>query len=248
MDGTWNATIADAKGSAVVQFNLFQDSGGNIQGTYATSLGGGGSMKGTIKGGVLTFEVTQSIQGCPGIFKGTATVAANKGTGTYTGSDCSGDHGTGTLTMTKAGPHALTPSEELAERQEMIKVSTPAYLQGKLYKWNISDARQMMGEPLAHRYGYDNAHNITSDIYSFKDPMFQMHHVELNFDSKTARMVAVFLYPNGMNWDDCRKLWGDNATMTANPDGTKLYNYKDRGLHVYLDKDSHVISLGIYAP
>lgn len=107
LDGAWSATISDAKGSATVQFNLIQNSDGDVVGTYTTSLGGGGQVKGSIQNSQFTFELKQSLQNCSGIFKGAATVEVGKAVGTYTGTDCLGDHGKGSLTMTKTG----APSE-----------------------------------------------------------------------------------------------------------------------------------------
>lgn len=108
LDGAWSATISDGKGSAVVQFNLIQNSDGDVLGTYTSSLGGGGQIKGTFKNSQFLFELKQSLQNCPGIFKGTATMVQpsssediGKLVGTYTGTDCLGDHGKGSLTMTK---------------------------------------------------------------------------------------------------------------------------------------------------
>ncbi len=102
LDGAWSATIADAKGSATVQFNLIESSDGDVAGTYTTSLGGGGQIRGSLKDSQFTFELKQSLQNCSGIFKGTAKVEPGKAVGTYTGTDCLGDHGKGSLTMTKS--------------------------------------------------------------------------------------------------------------------------------------------------
>src|SRR5579862_9270336 len=240
MDGTWNATIADAKGSAVVQFNLFAESDGNVVGTYSSSLGGGGSMKGTIHGNILTFELAQTIQGCSGSFKGTGTVETSKGTGTYTGSDCQGDHGTGTFTMYKTGPRALTEHELLAEQEQMVKVRIAAYLQSKLYQWTVGDARQVMGEPLAHEYVYDDSHNMTNEIYAFKDPTLVMHHVALSFDSKTSFMREFSMYPFGMTWNDCQRQFGKDVTILPSANGMKTYSYKNMHLNVRLDNSDRV--------
>jgi Trypsin-like peptidase domain len=102
LDGAWSATISDARGSATVQFNLIESSDGDVVGTYTTSLGGGGQIKGSVKDSQFTFELKQSLQNCAGIFKGTAKLDVGKAVGTYTGTDCLGDHGKGSLTMTKS--------------------------------------------------------------------------------------------------------------------------------------------------
>ncbi|MGD0199199.1 MAG: trypsin-like peptidase domain-containing protein [Bryobacteraceae bacterium] len=109
LDGAWSATISDAKGSASWQFNLVQDSAGDVIGTYTTSLGGAGQIKGALKDSELVFELTQSTRGCAGVFRGTAKVEVDRAVGTYTGTDCQGDHGKGTLTMTRAGSSPQPP-------------------------------------------------------------------------------------------------------------------------------------------
>jgi Trypsin-like peptidase domain len=111
LDGAWAATISDAKGSAAVQFNLVESSDGDVMGTYTSSLGGGGQIKGSIKNSEFTFELKQSLQNCPGIFKATAKVDVGKAVGTYTGTDCLGDHGKGTFTMTKSSGEQAVSSK-----------------------------------------------------------------------------------------------------------------------------------------
>lgn len=46
IDGSWSATFADAKGSGHLDFNIIQNSEGHVLGTYTSSLGGGGQIKG----------------------------------------------------------------------------------------------------------------------------------------------------------------------------------------------------------
>jgi S1-C subfamily serine protease len=127
LDGAWSATIADAKGSATVQFNLIESSDGDVAGTYTTSLGGGGQIRGSLKDSQFTFELKQSLQNCSGIFKGTAKVEAGKAVGTYTGTDCLGDHGNGSLTMTKSGG-----SDQPVESANAQPKPTTAITEGQL--------------------------------------------------------------------------------------------------------------------
>jgi serine/threonine protein kinase len=239
VDGAWSATFSDAKGSAAMQFNLFQNSEGHVAGTYTTSVGGGGSVTGRVKNDVLTFELTQSLNNCPGIFKGTAKLAEGKGAGTYTGADCLGDRGKGTFTMSKG-------LQTLFE-QEKLRKSLGGYLRSKLGIWTAEDAQNVINAPTAHRFDYDNFHSVVGDIYSYLDPTLQMLKVELSFDSNTKRLKEAYLYPNRMTWDQCKQLWGEDVEISTNPDGTKLHVYKDPiRIRVNLDKDSNVISLVLY--
>ena len=136
LDGAWSATISDAKGSATVQFNLIQSSDGDVVGTYTSSLGGGGQIKGSIQNSQFTFELKQSLQNCSGIFKGTATVDVGKAVGTYTGTDCLGDHGKGSLTMTKSG----APNEPSKTQPVQITTGQLEELRGVKYIAVLADS------------------------------------------------------------------------------------------------------------
>ena len=239
LQGTWFVRISDVKGSSYFDVKLVENSDGHITGIFLPPFQG--VVQGDLKGEALTFELNESLGNCSGHFTGTANITASKGTGAYTGSSCTGDHGKGTLLMAKWSPAAL------AEHEEMRKQKLLDYLLGKLLTWAQEDARAVMGDELMHRYGYDDGHNVMSDIYTYADPSFAADRVELGFDSKTKRLTNVYVYPLGkLTADDVRKSWGDNFTTKDNPDGTKLYLYNDRALNVFFDKDGKVVSLGLY--
>jgi hypothetical protein len=250
IDGSWSATVADSKASGRLDFNLIQNSDGEVVGTYTSSLGGGGKIKGQLTETDFRFELTQTIAGCPGIYKGTGTRIGDHIAGSYTGNDCLGDRGTGTFTMTRgtsAEPTSHNTSSVSQVPDEMRK-SVGDFLASRLFVWSEQDARTVMGEPLSHRYAYDPARSVTGDIYTFRDPSLNADHIELGFDSKTNRLTNVYLYPARLTtWEDCKKLWGKDATVAVkNPDGSKIYSYKNRHLNVLLDKDNRVVSLGLY--
>jgi hypothetical protein len=147
------------------------------------------------------------------------------------------------VTAKEVAAHSSTP---VAQVPPEMKASVGDYLAGRLLVWSEDDARSIMGEPLSHRYAYDQAQNITGDIYSYRSPNPSADHIELLFDSKTKRMTNVYLYPVGGTWADCKKLWGDDVTVKKNPDGNKFYMCKNRHVNVLLDKNNKVISLGLY--
>jgi hypothetical protein len=250
IDGSWSATTADAKASGHLDFNLIQNSAGQVVGTYTSSQGGGGSIKGLLTGNNFRFELTQTITGCPGIYKGDGTRIGDNISGSYTGSDCLGDRGTGTFTMTRGAstqPATQTTSSTTVQIPDAMRKSLGDFLVSRLTVWTKQDAQAVMGEPYAHRYAYDQAKNVAGDIYSFRDPTANANHVELLFDSKTSRLTNIYLYPaRTSSWDDCKKLWGKDVTMRKNPDGSKFAMYKNRHLNVLLDKNDWVISLGLY--
>ncbi len=154
IDGSWSATVADAKASGNLNFNLIQNSDGQVVGTYTSSLGGGGSIKGQLTGIDFRFELTQTIAGCPGIYKGDGTRIGDNIAGSYTGNDCLGDRGTGKFTMTRGTgtqPTSHATSSVSPVPDEMRK-SVGDFLATRILVWSEQDARTVMGEPLSHRY------------------------------------------------------------------------------------------------
>jgi hypothetical protein len=139
-------------------------------------------------------------------------------------------------------------STVLAAREEMRKLTVGEYLVTKLLIWKEEDARNTMGEELFHRFGYDPAQTVISDIYSFADPTSFANRIELGFDVKTKLLTNIYLYPGGrVTWEECKKQLGDNFTVKENSDGTKFRLYNDRRINILFDKDDNVISLGLYA-
>jgi hypothetical protein len=110
IEGGWAATFADSVSSGQMSFTLMQDRN-TVHGTYTSSLGGGGTINGTVESNKFTFELTQSIKDCPGRFVGSADLRFNSMFGSYSGSDCQGAHNNGSFSMTKgSAPIAQTPA------------------------------------------------------------------------------------------------------------------------------------------
>ena len=122
-----------------------------------------------------------------------------------------------------------------------------AYLEKKMGVWTEQDARGVLGDPVRHRFGYD-AHNVPFwDINAYADPTRLFRQFELAFDRNTTKLETIYAYPWDMTWEQCRKLWGDNARKMKNPDGTRFYSYRDRRINVLLSEQGKVINLGIYS-
>ena|SRR2546425_7303744 len=141
---------------------------------------------------------------------------------------------------------ALTSATPKPMVSEGMKKSSFWYLQSKLRIWTEEDARNELGDPIRHRFVRDNFNTINGDVYAYSDPTQLMREVELNFDSRTKRLQAVYGYTWDMTWEQCKKLWGENVTTTKNHDGTRFYAYRDRNLLVLTDKHGKVISIGVY--
>jgi len=132
-----------------------------------------------------------------------------------------------------------TPSNEM-------KNGSLVYISGKIGKWTDQDAPQELGSPVRHRPLYDPKNPIGGDVYAYPDPTHALREFELAFDNKTHLLTNVFGYPLSMTWQQCKQLWGENASSAKQPNGTHFRLYRDRHLNVLLDKSDKVLSLGIY--
>jgi hypothetical protein len=101
INGKWSATVADAKVTSHVDIDLIQNSDGRVVGEYTSSQGGRGKVTGVVAGTDFSFELTQTMESCPGTFKGKGVLEGDRIVGSYTGSDCLGDRGIGTVTMVR---------------------------------------------------------------------------------------------------------------------------------------------------
>jgi hypothetical protein len=127
---------------------------------------------------------------------------------------------------------------------EEMKKSSYWYVESKLNIWTKKDADAELGEPVRQRHSLDQKGNVIGEIYAYNDPTKLLREIELNIDSKTEKVVAIYGYPWDMTWTQCKGLWGDKVTTTKNSDGSRFHTYKDRNLHVLVNKDERVINLG----
>ena len=94
-------------------------------GTYTSSMGGAGTMKGQLTGVDFRFELTQTVKGCPGTYNGTGTRVGDHIAGSYAGSDCLGNRGKGTFSMAKGGiPEAPAPPPAPTAREGYSTTNT----------------------------------------------------------------------------------------------------------------------------
>jgi hypothetical protein len=152
----------------------------------------------------------------------------------------------------EAGNKTESRSAELASAgptpkvSEEMKKASFVYLGTKIGKWNQADAEAELGPPLRHRFAYDQNQQMTGDIYAYSDPTKSLREFELDYDVKTKLLTNLYGFPWDMSWEQCKSLWGENARLMRNANGTKFYLYRDRKLNVLLDKSGKVISLGAY--
>ncbi len=134
LDGAWAATFADSLTTGQMALNLTQDDSGGVGGTYTTSLGGGGSVKGTITGDTFEFDLTQSLADCPGRFRGSAKLKQNAAAGSYSGTSCQGTHANGTFSMSRGTGAVFSPTPASATApvpaKPIVTYGTEAELEG----------------------------------------------------------------------------------------------------------------------
>jgi hypothetical protein len=144
---------------------------------------------------------------------------------------------------TANAPPAAPVASKVAISEEMKK-SSYWYVESKLNVWTKKEADAELGEPVRQRHAFDQKNNVIGEIYAYNDPTKLLREIELNFDSTTQKMLAIYGYPWDMTWAQCKGLWGDKVTTTKNADGSRFHTYKDRNLHVLVGKDERVVNLG----
>ena len=142
---------------------------------------------------------------------------------------------------------AVPPAPSPARPSVGMNNGSFVYLEGKLGIWTMDDAAQELGAPTRHRFNYDQQQTVAGDIYAYPDPTRAMREFELSFDNKTHRLTNVYGYPWSMTWEQCKKLWGDDAKATTMPNGAHFRMYRKKHLMVMLDDSGkNVISVGVY--
>lgn len=149
-----------------------------------------------------------------------------------------------TETPTKAGGPPSSPVTSKAGVSDEMKKSSYWYVESKLNVWTRKEAEAELGDPIRDRHSLDAKKNIVGEIYAYNDPTKLLREIELNFDSKTQKLIAIYGYPWDFTWTQCKSLWGSNVKTEKNPNGTRFYSYKDRNLHVLVDKYERVINFG----
>jgi hypothetical protein len=129
----------------------------------------------------------------------------------------------------------------------------PAFLQNSalfcqkmIGEWTADDARFLLGQPVRQRPAYGDNQSVNGQIYAFPDPTGRYKELELDFESGSGLLRTVFVYPQNMTWQDCRRQWGGEVSATEANKGRKFYSYVDRRLDVLVDSAGKVISLGLY--
>lgn len=155
--------------------------------------------------------------------------------------------------VSSSKPEPVVPKPEPApvraaavSTDDIRKAGFAPFLLRQVGVWTADDAQNTIGDPVNHRYGYDQSKNIISNIYIYRDPLGTGPNFGIAFGSKTEKMSAAFLYPVGITWDQVKKMWGDDVNVVKNPDGTKFHNYKNARVNLKLGKNSNVMGIVVY--
>ena len=120
------------------------------------------------------------------------------------------------------------------------------FCQRHIGQWTESDARALLGDPLARRPSLDENSVPNGEILAFADPTGRYRQLELDFDKEFGHLRTVFVYPRNLTWNECRHAWGSKVNATLANKGRKFYSYMDKKLDVLVDPSGKVISLGLY--
>ncbi len=133
-----------------------------------------------------------------------------------------------------------------AELPEEFLLDSGTFCQKKIGRWTLAEARALLGAPVRERPSTDDAPAAAGRIYAFSDPTARNREIELDFGGKNGRLRTVYVYPWRMNWADCTRRWGANASSLQANKGRTFYSYQDRRLDVLVGPDGQVISVGLY--
>jgi len=150
-------------------------------------------------------------------------------------------------------PSAPAPPVGAAPHNSTKVIYPPAFEQNSalfcqkmIGQWTADDARFLLGQPLRQRPAYGDNQSVNGQIFAFADPTGHYKELELDFESGTGLLRTVFVYPQNMTWQDCRRQWSGAVSATEANKGRKFYSYMDRRLDVLVDSAGKVISLGLY--
>jgi hypothetical protein len=94
-------------------------------------------------------------------------------------------------------PSTAVQTDASAAPGEMKDVPSGIYLERQIRKWTSEDAQHVLGQPLRHRYAYDNQKNITGDIFAYPDPTGLYREFELFFD-ESKKLQIVYIFPSAL--------------------------------------------------
>jgi len=152
-------------------------------------------------------------------------------------------------------PKAVTPASPapspVPQRPKSVlppefRQESALYLQRLIGTWTLTQARDLLGEPLRQRPSFDDDKSPVGQIYAFPDPSSRYHEIELDFDLDSGLLHGVFVFPLQLTWQDCRRQWGADVTATEVANGRTFYSYTNRRLDVLVERGGKVVSLGLY--
>ena len=147
------------------------------------------------------------------------------------------------------------PSLEVPSLPEVLRkpvypsgfvVESAVYTQRQIGRWTLEQARVVFGEPRRSRVALGDDSRENGRIYAFRDPTNRYRELELDFEKDRGTLRTVFVYPWNLTWQDCRRIWGGNASAAQGSRGRTFYSYINRHLDVLVDQTGKVISLGLY--
>ena len=99
VSGEWDAVFGDSTSAGTSTLILKQDASGHVTGSYATTLGGNGTVAGQITGSHFAVTLVQTQSRCPGSFQGSVDFTSGSGEGSFSGRDCLGVHENGMVSL-----------------------------------------------------------------------------------------------------------------------------------------------------
>jgi len=145
-------------------------------------------------------------------------------------------------------PHqAAPPRRDLQARvPEDMKSDSGLYLGKRLGVWSRSDAEFILGDHLRNRETQNKDGSVLANYYVYSDPTRLYREIELGFSGSDGIMSTVVLVPWNMTWEQCKALWGEDASAKNYENGNILYSYRDRRLDLLVNSLGQVLKIGLY--
>jgi hypothetical protein len=141
LTGDWSATFGDSTSAGTLAFHMTQDAGGNVSGTYTSTLGGAGLITGSVSQGTLTVTLAQTQSQCPGTYQAKLTLSADGGDGTFGGKDCLGSHENGVVSMRHKTTDEIKPAGPISrDKDGNVQPFTLVYQNGLPFWLSRSDS------------------------------------------------------------------------------------------------------------
>jgi hypothetical protein len=145
-------------------------------------------------------------------------------------------------------PERASPPDPASQPRvpEDMKADSGLYMGKRLGVWSRNDAEFILGDHLRSGETPNQEGSVSANYYVYPDPTGLYREIELGFSGGDGAMSSVRLVPWNMTWQQCKALWGEDASAKSYESGNIVYSYRDRRLDVLVNSLGQVLKIGLY--